>query len=342
MMEEALGHVLYGKPDVARRAYERWARQPVDWDLSDGDVLDLHRPRRTLARPVTVRGPGTFFRKSTCTVTFEPTDMPGWWFERADVRDALPFAVSARNVWTTGDVVSNIVLRAGPPHNYVRMVEHIVAFKVGLGLDHMLVRIDSGDPPLFDRGSLDIVEALESAGTRELAEPARFVTVKERVTVASDGGGFLTLEPCDAGRPALHVDCAIDFKTAIGQQRIRFPVNAANFKLGAEARTNTSGAKMLYCRTIGKIFADVRNLGYTMDNIVVAGRLGYYNKPRLLHEGKSLEAIWHRAALDLLAALALIEEGLFVGTVISYRAGHTLDVEMIRQLYKNKLLVKLP
>jgi UDP-3-O-acyl-N-acetylglucosamine deacetylase len=341
-MADPLGNILSGSLEDAQRAFDCFQRQPVDWDLSDGEVQDVHRPRRTLARPVTVWGPGTFFRKSTCTVTFEPTDMPGWWFERVDVPDALPFAVSARNVWTTGDVVSNIVLRAGPPHNYVRMVEHIVAFKVGLGIDNMLVRIDSGDPPLFKRGSLDIVEALESAGTRELVDPACFVTVKEPVTVASEDGGFLTLAPCDARKPALHVDCAIDFKTAIGQQRIRFPVNARNFRMGAEARTNTSGAKMLYCRTIGKIFADVRNLGYTMDNIVVAGRRGYYNKPRMVHEGKSLEAIWHRAALDLLAALALIEEGLFVGNVVSYRAGHGLDVEMIRQLYKNKQLTKVP
>lgn len=341
MSDHSFGKLILGDVDIMRRAHDLWSRQTVDWDLSDGEVQDVRRRRRTLERPVTVQGPGTFFRKSTCTVTFEPTDTDGWWFERVDQRDVLPFAVSARNVWTTGDVVSNIVLRAGPPHNYVRMVEHIVAFKVGMGIDNMLIRIDSGDPPLFNRGSLDILEALEAAGTKETGEPARFFTVKEPVTVASEGEGFLTLTPCDERKPALHVDCAIDFKTAIGKQRIRFPVNLKHFRYGAEARTNTSAAKMLYCRTIGKVFADVRNLGYTMENIVVAGRLGYYNKPRLVHEGKSLEAVWHRAAQDLLAALALIEEGQFVGNVISYRAGHGLDVEMVRQLYKRRLLRQL-
>ena len=250
----------------------------------------------------------------------------------------LPFAVSARNVWTTGDVVSNIVLRAGPPHNYVRMVEHMVALKVGMGIDNLLIRIGSGDPPLFNRGSLDLVETLESAGVQEVQRRAKFFTVKEKVTVCSPAGAFLTLVPCEPGKPVLHIDAAVDFKTAIGHQRIRFPVNLKNFKLGAEARTNTTGVKMLYCRTIGKLFADIRNLGYTMDNIVVAGRRGYYNEPRLVHDGKSLEAAWHRAALDLLAAIALIEEGQFVGEVTSYKAGHGLDVEMIRQLYKHKLL----
>jgi UDP-3-O-acyl-N-acetylglucosamine deacetylase len=341
MSDERFGQVLVGHIEDARKAYETWEKQPIDWDLSNGEVASTSRKQRTLANSITVKGPGTFFGKSVRTVTFEPTDMEGWWFERSDLEDALPFAVSARNVWTTGDIVSNIVLRAGPPHNYVRMVEHMIALKVGMGIDNVLMKIDSGDPPLFARGSLDLVEALEGAGVREVDRPARYFTVKEPVTAVSPHGGFVTLLPCAKDKPALHLDCAVDFKTAIGQQRIRFPVNTRHFRYGAEARTNTSAAKMLYCKTIGRVFADIRNLGYTMDNILVAGRKGYYNEPKLMHDGKSLEAAWHRATLDLLAALALIEEGQFVGDVVSYKAGHGLDVTLIRRIYRNKLLREL-
>ncbi|MBU1693195.1 MAG: UDP-3-O-acyl-N-acetylglucosamine deacetylase [Verrucomicrobia bacterium] len=334
------GRLLAGRPEDMARAWDQWVRQPVDLDLSNGGPPGgCPRRQRTLSQSATVRGPGTFMGKSTRTVTFEPTEMEGWWFERSDLADVLPFAVSARNVWTTGDIVSNIVLRAGPPHNYVRMVEHMVALKVGLGLDNVLVRIDSGDPPLFDRGSLELVEALEKVGIREVEKPARFVTVREPVSVCGHNGSFVVFAPpADLARPALQVDCAIDFKTAIGRQRLRFDVTPERFRQGAQARTNSTGVKMIYCRTIGKLFADIRNLGYTKKNLLIAGRHGYYNEPRLLHDGKSLEAVWHRAALDLLAALALIEEGQFVGRVISCKAGHTLDVELIRQLYKNKLL----
>jgi len=343
MPDTTYGRLLGGKPEDMAQAWDRWSRQPVDLDIPDGALPGGHpRRQRTLAAPVTVQGPGTFMGKRTRTLTFEPTDMAGWWFERSDLRDVLPFAVSPRNVWTTGDVVSNIVLRAGPPHNYVRMVEHMIAFKIGMGLDNVLVRLDSGDPPLFNRGSLELVEAVEKAGWRELAAPARFVTVREPVCVCGANGSFVSLAPpADPARPTLHLDCAIDFKTAIGQQRLRFHVTPEHFRQGAQARTNSSGVKMIYCRTIGRVFADIRNLGYTMDNLLIAGRRGYYNEPRLVHNGKSLEAVWHRAALDLLAALALIEEGQFVGRAASYKAGHTLDVELIRQLYKNRLLAEV-
>ncbi len=113
------------------------------------------------------------------------------------------------------------------------------------------------------------------------------------------------------------------------------------FRYGALARTNTTFLKMLFCRTVGTLFADLRNLGYTRHNILVAGRRRYFNSPRLFHEGKSLEAAWHRASLDLLAAISLIDRGRFAGRILSYKAGHTLDVQLVRELYRRELLVEV-
>ena len=137
----------------------------------------------------------------------------------------------------------------------------------------------------------------------------------------------------------LAIDAAIDFPTAIGKQRIRFAVDPATFAYGATARTNASALTILYCKTFGMIFADVRNLGYNFKNLLVAGRRRYWNRPTHEHEGKFLEAAWHRATLDLLAAVALIDTGLFVGEIVSCKSGHKLDVEMIRRLYQENLLV---
>lgn len=342
MTTELFGTVLSGAVDVLRPAREAFDRMPVDWDLTDSGVDFAPRRQNTIAAPVSVAGPGTFFGKATRTMRFEPTDLEGWWFVRDDLTDCLPVRVSVRNVWTTGDVVSNIVLRSGPPQNYIRMVEHIVALKCGMPIDNVMIRMESGDPPLFNRGSLDLVESLESAGLRETDRPVRYFTVKEKVTVAGPNGSFLTFHPCTTPEPRLTIDCAIHFQTAIGRQRIKFVLNPGHFKYGAEARTNTSYIKMLYCRTIGKLFADVRNLGYTKDNILIASRWGYLNEAKLVHGKKSLEAVWHRATLDLLAAIALLEEGRFCGHIESYCAGHYLDCLAMRLLYKHDALVEFP
>lgn len=336
------GTILNGRADVMRRAVEAWSAQPVDLDETGTPGPAYPADQTTIAGPVTFRGPGTFLGHETRTLTFEPCAREGWWFDRADRPEDLPTRVSVRNVWTTGQIVSNIVLRSGDPHNYCRMVEHVIALMPGLGVDRLVVKIDSGDPPLFERGSLDLVEAIEKAGIVGTGVPAGYITVREKVCVCSPQGAFVILAPPAGREPRLTIDAAVDFPTAIGRQRIRFVMNRDTFRRVAVARTNTSASKKLYCQTIGRVFADIRHLGYNRHNLLIAGRRGYLNKPRLIHNGKSLEAVWHRAALDLAAALALVEGGRFVGDVATYKAGHALDVKLIALLHLHDLLVPFP
>jgi UDP-3-O-acyl-N-acetylglucosamine deacetylase len=331
--------LLSGEAPAFDQARAAFSDLPVDLDLTGEPPVPYAAGETTLARPVTVQGPGTFLRRATRTLTLEPCEEAGWWFERGDRPEDLPTLGSVRNVWTTGQAVSNIVLRSGEPHNYVRMVEHIIALRLGLGLDRVRVRLDSGDPPIFDRGSLDLVEAVDSAGLVETGRPVRWVTVREPVGIVSPGGAFLVLRPCAGPAPRLRLDVGIDFPTVIGRQRLILDLDAVRFRAGVVARTNTSAGKKVYCQTLGRLFADIRNLGYTKHNVLVAGRTRYHNEPRLLHNGKSLEAVWHRAVLDLLAALALIEGGRFVGEVTSFKAGHRLDVRMITLCTKAGLFV---
>ena len=341
--QPAIGRILRGSESLARESARRFADQPVDWDrMDEAKPYELPRAQTTIDHAETVQGRGTFFGKSVRTLTLCPTDMEGWWFERTDLPGSLPVKTSIHNVWTTGTVVSNIVLRSGSPHNYIRMAEHMIALRMGLGVDNLLIRLDSGDPPLFARGSAELVDALGRAGRLRLDRLAPYVTVREPVTVVNPRGGFLTLLPADPAAPMLALDVGIDFPTAIGHQRIRFPVTPEIFAYGATARTNTSASKIIWCKTLGMLFSDIRNLGYSFENLLIAGRRRYWNKASHEHEGKSLEACWHRAVLDLLAAIALIDDGLFAGTIVSYKSGHALDVDMVRLLYQHSLLAPLP
>lgn len=338
------GPVLRGVAADAEHAWQTLLDLPVDEDCLHAPPAPVRTRRTTIERPVQVQGPGTFFGKETRTIEFRPTEREGWWFDRSDNADWLGIEVGIHNVWTTGQVVSNIVLRSGSPHNYVRLVEHIIALRMGMGIDDLVIRIDSGDPPLFDVGSMPLVEALESAGVVESAFPLRYVTVKEPAVFSAPDDKLLLFEPADPADPKLELDCGIDFPNAIGTQRIRLVVNHETFRRGAHARTNTTARKKFYCQTLGKLFADVRNLGYTDQNVLIAGQESYHNTPGLVVDGKSLEAVWHRAILDLLAAVALIDRGAFLGKVTSFKAGHAMDVEAIKDLYRLDMLedVNLP
>lgn len=337
MKDIPYGRVILGDEQVIRASCSAMAAMQVDQEML-GEEPDAPVEETTIGAEVAVTGPGTFFGRAQRTLVFAPSRERGWWFQRRDLSEAMPILVSVRNVWTTQ---RNIVLCSGSPHNYMRMVEHIVALRLGMGLDSLVIKVDSGDPPLFDRSSMDLVEAVERAGIVKLPRKEPYVTVKEPVTVGGANGSFVTFLPAADGRKTLTIDCAIDFKSAIGRQRIKFVVNRNTFRHGAAARTNSTLGMMLYCKTIGKIFADTRNLGYTMKNILIAGPRRYCNTPLLLYKGKSLEAAWHRAVLDLLAAVALIDMGRFAGSIVSFKAGHALDVNMIKELYDKDLICPL-
>ncbi len=322
-------------------SYERLSEIAVDQDWS----LEEPSPRldcvKTIAMAVEVSAPGTFAKKEIRTLRLEPTDQSGWWLQRTDIPNSKPIKVSIRNVWTTGEIVSNIVLRSGSIHNYVRLVEHIIALKAGLDVDNLLIKLDSGDPPLFNEGSKELVEAINAAGRRDLGQRVRYFTVKERVSMLTPHGGLLIIDPCDAGKLRLDVDCTRAFSNAIGVQRIRFVNNDHSFLHGSTARTNTTARQKLFVMTVGKLFPESRNLGYNAKNVLIAGARKYANEPTHIEVGKSLEAAWHRAVLDLLAALALIDEGRFVGKIIDYKGGHYPDVEMVKMLYANDLFVEV-
>ena len=127
----------------------------------------------------------------------------------------------------------------------------------------------------------------------------------------------------------------------IGCQRVLFDATPETFRYAAYARTNATRKQYILAKTVGKLFASTRNLGYNDKNILIHGRRRFYTSPRYPLGEKYLEPVWHRATLDLMAALSLTGADRFVGTVVSYRAGHTLDCDAVRALYRNDLLTRL-
>ena len=334
-----IGKIVIGSEASVRSAYDRFKVQPIDEvRLAPEGASPFPSHRQTLGREAQVAGIGTFYGKERQELTFAPSERPGWWIRRMDQPEQLDTKVDIANLWTSAQ---NLVLRSGSPHNYLRMVEHIIALKCGLGVDNVLIKVNSGDPPLFDQSSHPLVHAMKDAGIVETSDPATYVTVKEPVAFGGTRGDFLLFLPAENGSHSLRIDCAISWNTVIGDQRVLFDVTPETFKYASLARTNATHRQYLLAKTVGKLFAATRNWGYNERNILIHGPKRFYTEPRFQVGEKFLEPVWHRATLDLMAALALTGEHRFCGTVVSYRAGHTLDCDAIRALYRNDLLVRV-
>ena len=338
MPEYEVGRAVFGDAAAVRAAYGRFRVQAIDETRLAADRRSpFPACRQTLAGETQAAGVGTFCGKKSQVLTFAPSEKPGWWIRRMDLPAQLDTKVDISNLWTSAQ---NLVLRSGSPHNYLRMVEHIVALKCGLGIDNVLLKVNSGDPPLFDQSSLPLVQAMESAKVVPTAEEATYVTVREPVAFGGSRGDFLLFLPAANGERNLRIDCAISWKTVIGDQRVLFDVTPETFAYASLARTNATHRQYLLAKTVGKLFAATRNWGYNDRNILIHGPKRFYTEPRFPVGEKFLEPVWHRATLDLMAAIALVGDHRFCGTVVSYRAGHTLDCDAIRALYRNDLLVR--
>ena len=339
MPEYEIGRIVFGSEASVRAAYETFRRQPIDETrLAPDRSCPFTSARTTLASEASVAGIGTFRGGVKQTITFAPSEKPGWWIRRMDHPEQLDTKVDVANLWTSAQ---NLVLRSGSPHNYLRMVEHIIALKNGIGLDDVVLKVNTGDPPLFDQSSLPLIKAVEHGRIVETARQASFVTVREPVAFGGRRGDFLLFLPAKGGERNLRIDCAISWKSVIGDQRVLFDATPETFRYAALARTNATRRQYLLAKTVGKLFASTRNWGYNERNILIHGAKRFYTEPRFPHEGKFLEPVWHRATLDLMAALSLTGSDRLVGTVVSFRAGHTLDCDAVRALYRNDLLCSI-
>ena len=339
MPEYPIGKIVFGSAASIDAAYRLFRELPIEETrLAPNRASPFPACRRTLVGEAPVAGIGTFQGSRKQTLTFAPSGKRGWWIRRMDQPEQLDTKIDIANLWTSAQ---NLVLRSGSPHNYLRMVEHIVALKVGLGIDDVLLKVNSGDPPLFEQSSLPLIKAVEHAGVRETDAPATCVTVKEPVAFGGGRGDFLLFLPAADGERNLRIDCGISWNTVIGDQRVLFDVTPETFRYAALARTNATRRQYLLAKTVGKLFASTRNWGYNERNILIHGHRRFYTEPRFPVGEKFLEPVWHRATLDLLAALALTGEDRFVGTVVSFRAGHTLDCDAVRALYRNDLLTEV-
>ena len=336
MPDYKIGRIVFGSAAAIAAAYESFRAQPIDETrLAATRQSPFSAKRTTLAQEAPVAGVGTFEGSRKQTLTFAPSAKPGWWIRRMDHPEQLDTFVDIANLWTSAQ---NLVLRSGSEHNYLRMVEHIIALKNGIGLDDVVLKVNSGDPPLFDQSSLPLIKAVEHGRIVEKADDATYVTVKEPVAFGGRRGDFLLFLPAAPGERNLRIDCAISWNTVIGSQRVLFDATPETFRYAALARTNATRKQYLLAKTVGKLFAATRNWGYNERNILIHGRKRFYTEPRFPLGGKFLEPVWHRATLDLMAALALTGPHRFIGTVVSYRAGHTLDCDAVRALYRNDLL----
>lgn len=273
------------------------------------------RHQRTIGSEVTFSGVG-LHGGERATLVFKPAPAnSGVKFIRTDLAERPQIGADVANAAET-EHTRRTILRKGDVA--VATVEHVLAAVHGLGIDNLILEINTSEPPEGDGSSAPYVDVLKRAGLVDLQEAKRFVEVKTPVGFSAD-----TVEMVALPYDGLKISFTIDYEHAlVGTQYASFDISESLFESQiAPARTFSLLKDVETLRRMGLI------KGGSLENSIVVGDDCIMNKEPLRFPN---EFVRHKI-LDLLGDLCLLGAPL-KAHIIAARSGHTNNVRLVRML----------
>lgn len=222
--------------------------------------------------------------------------------------------------------VSEVTLCTSLQNQEVKIatVEHLLSALSSLGIDNLIVEIDSDEIPIMDGSASPFIFLIEAAGIQEQEEAKKFFIIKKEVCVEKDNC-WAKLTPFEGFK----VTVEIDFKNQVIQnsgQKLSLDFSKESYlKEISRARTfgHMSDVKMMQDNNLA--------LGASLDNAIAL------DKDKLV-DGQSLryknEFVKHKI-LDVIGDLYLLG-GNLIGEYEGYRTGHALNDMLLNALLKDK------
>jgi len=300
----------------------------------------MNNKQKTIKKEISVSGVGLHTGKEV-TLTFKPATINhGYAFVRADL-EGKPM-VNA-NV----EYVVNTQRGTNLEKNGVKIntSEHVLAAVVGLGIDNIIIELNSAEPPIIDGSSKYFIKALEEAGIEEQDAEVKEYIVKDVISyVDPESGSEIILMPNDK----FQVTTMVDFGTKVlGTQNATLD-NIADFKTKiADARTFSflHEIEMLLNQNLIKggdlnnaiVYVDKEISPETMKKLKHAFKKESVKiKPNGILDNLTLhwpnEAARHKL-LDIIGDLALV--GIKIrGKIIATKPGHKVNTTFGKKLAK--------
>ena len=204
----------------------------------------------------------------------------------------------------------------------VSTIEHLMAALFGMGVDNVLVEIDSEEVPILDGSAKEFVEKINFSGIETSNVPIKIIKIKNKVSI-KDEKKLMSIEP---SKISLDIDFEIKFNSElIGSQRNFVKVYDSDLTDIYNART--------FClyEDIEKLKAMNLAKGGNLDNALVVKGNKVLNKDGLRNDK---EFVNHKI-LDCIGDLYLSGYKI-IGKVICSQGGHKLTNQLLREVFQNK------
>tara|TARA_B100000003_G_scaffold50859_1_gene44750 strand:+ start:60 stop:980 length:921 start_codon:yes stop_codon:yes gene_type:complete len=204
----------------------------------------------------------------------------------------------------------------------VSTIEHLMGALYGLGIDNLVVEVNSQELPILDGSAKIFIDRILSAGIKSSSAPIKLIKINKKVSY-TEGTKSISL---GVSKVASEIDFELKYQNQIiGNQRNKVNVFNDDLKNIFESRT--------FC-----LFKDVEKLkdaglaqGGSLSNAVVVGDKEILNKEGLRNTN---EFVNHKI-LDCMGDLYLSGYRI-VGSLKTSEGGHALTNKILRKLFSDK------
>ena len=267
--------------------------------------------QRTIKKTVKARGVGIHSGKLVNLTLIPAKADHGVVFKRLDAGGKEVHAHSA--------FVNEVILSTGLESQGVKVstVEHLMSAFSALGIDNVIVELDSFEVPIMDGSSAAFIFLIQSAGIEEQDAHKRFIVIKDSVRV-ENGESWAQVSPYNGFKVTLEIDFEHKKVKESGQKlSIDF---AKQSYLKEISRARTFG----YLKDVEMLQKQNLALGASIDNAIALTDDNILNEDGLRFHN---EFVKHKI-LDIVGDLFLLGSN-FIGYYEGYKTGHMLNDQLL-------------
>jgi UDP-3-O-[3-hydroxymyristoyl] N-acetylglucosamine deacetylase len=271
--------------------------------------------QRTIRRPISCVGIG-LHSGNKVQLSLKPAAADsGIRFRRTDLGNL--------DVPATINHLAGIQLATGLARDQVSVetVEHLMSALVSLGIDNVVIELNSPEVPIMDGSAAPFVYLIQEAGVKTLAQPRKYLKITRPITL-SRGDKRIALYPSEQFK----VTYSISFDHPLLRHQARSLQITENSFIEeiAPARTFT------FLKDVEMLRQNGLALGGSLDNAIVLGETGVLNNALRFED----EFVRHKI-LDAVGDLALVGRPV-IGHLVAHRAGHALHTEFAAKVLEEQ------
>ena len=280
----------------------------------------------TIAKKVSFSGVGIHTGNKVKMNVLPSTPNTGIVFKRTDLKQNNIVIPNFENV-SEATLCTTVSNQFGVK---VSTIEHLMAAFLGLGIDNVVVELDSQEVPILDGSARDFVKILKDTGLKISDVPIKLIKINNKVEL-EEGGKYISI---DKSNTTLEIEFEINYQNKfIKNQQNKVNVFEDNLDDVFNSRT--------FC-----LYEDIEKLqkiglgkGGSLENAIVVKDDKILNENGLRNKN---EFVNHKI-LDCMGDLYLVGYRI-IGSLKCTHGGHSLTNKLLRKVFndtKNYSLIEI-